>query len=191
MDGSQEMPKTKLAIIDAFLDLLAEEGFFQVTVTDIIKRADINRTTFYQYFSDKYDLLGVVQGKIFDGLMEIVDREFIKDNQTEQEMAASLNNYIRDVLLYLKNHGSAVKALYDNQNETMFLDQAKYRIEGFYPSWRGFFKNSDELLTRYAVEAIVGMMISVIVKWSEGGYSDSVDTIVPLISNAILGMILG
>jgi len=43
-------------IRDAFIALVVEEGFDQVTVHAIAQRAQINRATFYRHYSDKYDL---------------------------------------------------------------------------------------------------------------------------------------
>lgn len=64
---------TKAIIHRAFFDLLREKGFDRVTVTDICKRSDINRGTFYLHYDDKYALLDEVidealdAGPILDG----------------------------------------------------------------------------------------------------------------------------
>lgn len=49
--------RTKKLITDAFLDLLKENDFKHISVTDIVTRADYNRTTFYRHFKDKHDLV--------------------------------------------------------------------------------------------------------------------------------------
>ena len=46
MDRRQR--KTRKAIFDAFEGLMAEEHYSQVTVSQIIGRADIGRSTFYK-----------------------------------------------------------------------------------------------------------------------------------------------
>ncbi|QLL70907.1 TetR/AcrR family transcriptional regulator [Lactobacillus sp. 3B(2020)] len=48
--------RTKKAIVDAFVMLVNQHGFLTETVTEIAKRAMINRQTFYNYYEDKYDL---------------------------------------------------------------------------------------------------------------------------------------
>lgn len=50
--------KTHRAIRDAFVDLLNEKPFAQITVQDILERAPVNRSTFYKYYSGKSDLAG-------------------------------------------------------------------------------------------------------------------------------------
>ncbi len=43
-------------IKEAFMALLIEKGFEATRVSDIVSRAQINRTTFYRHYTDKYDL---------------------------------------------------------------------------------------------------------------------------------------
>jgi len=49
--------RTRGLIQQSFMELLAEKGFRAVTVQDITERAEVNRTTFYAHFPDKYSLL--------------------------------------------------------------------------------------------------------------------------------------
>jgi len=49
--------KTHRAIREAFVDLLHEKPFAQITVQDILERAPVNRSTFYKYYSGKNALV--------------------------------------------------------------------------------------------------------------------------------------
>jgi len=49
--------RTRGLIQRAFIELLAEKGFHEITVQDIAERAEINRATFYAHYPDKYALL--------------------------------------------------------------------------------------------------------------------------------------
>ena len=48
---------TKDRIFQSFLELLSEKPFDKITVRDIVERCNINRNTFYYYYSDIYELL--------------------------------------------------------------------------------------------------------------------------------------
>lgn len=48
---------TKELIYRTFLDLLRQKPFDKITVRDIVESANINRNTFYYYYSDIYELL--------------------------------------------------------------------------------------------------------------------------------------
>ena len=62
--------RTEAAITDAFLDLVAEIGFYEITVKDITARADVSRGTFYQHYEDKYALLAAFEQKIRADLLD-------------------------------------------------------------------------------------------------------------------------
>lgn len=63
--------KTQKAIMDAFLELLASKGFEQISINDIADTADVNRSTIYFHYADKYELfqkcIEMYLGNIFVG----------------------------------------------------------------------------------------------------------------------------
>lgn len=58
--------RTHQQIRDALIDLIFEKHFDNITVGDITNRAMINRSTFYRYYQDKYDVVL----KIFEDAIE-------------------------------------------------------------------------------------------------------------------------
>lgn len=53
----RRIQKSKNAIIEAFVKLMAEKNFEQITINEIAERANVNRGTVYLHYTDKYDLL--------------------------------------------------------------------------------------------------------------------------------------
>ncbi|GII04353.1 TetR/AcrR family transcriptional regulator [Planobispora takensis] len=49
--------RTRAAIRHALMELILEKGYEPVTVTDLINRADVGRSTFYAHFTDKQAVL--------------------------------------------------------------------------------------------------------------------------------------
>lgn len=74
MKRIQQFERTDRDIINAFLSLLANKTFEKITVSDIIREAMINRSTFYQHFPDKYAILETLQHKYVTELTELVQR---------------------------------------------------------------------------------------------------------------------
>ncbi|MUT64833.1 TetR/AcrR family transcriptional regulator [Paenibacillus sp. NEAU-GSW1] len=53
----RRIQKTREAIMSAFVALLEEKGFEQITLNEIAQQANVNRGTIYLHYLDKYDLL--------------------------------------------------------------------------------------------------------------------------------------
>lgn len=99
MDRRQR--KTRTAIYAAFENLMANEHYSQVTVAQIIERADIGRSTFYAHFETKDELLNQICTEMFDHVFEGVNSCCITHAQLEtpnlEGMMAHLLYHLRDV----------------------------------------------------------------------------------------------
>ena len=73
---------TKKMIFEAFLSILKNKPIAKITVKEICAAADINRTTFYKYYKDTYDLLEQIEDELIDNLqanLEHVDKSSLSD----------------------------------------------------------------------------------------------------------------
>ena len=73
---------TKKMIFEAFLSILKNKPIAKITVKEICTAADINRTTFYKYYKDTYDLLEQIEDELIDNLqanLEHVDKSSLSD----------------------------------------------------------------------------------------------------------------
>ncbi len=64
MDSLSGIKITKQNIIEAFWKLYSEGGISNVSVTKLCKIAGYNRSTFYAYFQDIYDVLDTIEEQI-------------------------------------------------------------------------------------------------------------------------------
>lgn len=67
-DTNRSIRRTKRIFKLHFVSLIREKGYKNVTVTDIVERADYNRSTFYLYFKDKEDLTEELVSEILEEL---------------------------------------------------------------------------------------------------------------------------
>ncbi|MCY8604710.1 TetR/AcrR family transcriptional regulator [Bacillus sonorensis] len=68
--GDKRMTQSKKNLKKALFELLAEKEWEKISVQDITKRAKLNRTTFYQYYKDKYDLLHQHVSDMFEAMKQ-------------------------------------------------------------------------------------------------------------------------
>ncbi len=62
--------RTRKLILDAFLSVMREKGFDEVSIQDITDRATLNRATFYAHFPDKYALLDTSMRELFGQMLQ-------------------------------------------------------------------------------------------------------------------------
>ena len=62
--------ETKLALAKAMEELMRSQSVEAVTVTDVARRANVTRQTFYRHFLDKYDLINWYFGKLLERSFE-------------------------------------------------------------------------------------------------------------------------
>ncbi len=62
----------KEAVFNIFHELMREKGYGKITVQDILKRAQIGRTTFYAHFTSKEDVLKASVDHLRNSLLEAV-----------------------------------------------------------------------------------------------------------------------
>ena len=61
--SDRRVRRTEAALLRALLELMVEQGFDSVTVSQLVERADVGRSTFYAHYADKEDLLqGSIKG---------------------------------------------------------------------------------------------------------------------------------
>ena len=62
--------RSRKRITRALADLLQEKPLNKITVTDVVRRAEINRGTFYAHYTDLPDVLHSLIASIFDQIRE-------------------------------------------------------------------------------------------------------------------------
>ncbi|MFE6076948.1 TetR/AcrR family transcriptional regulator [Paenibacillus sp. NPDC057886] len=64
--------RTRVMISEAFLKILPQKSFTEISVVDIAEQANINRSTFYAHFLDKDDLLNSMVNEKFQLLEQLL-----------------------------------------------------------------------------------------------------------------------
>lgn len=93
--------KNRQKIIQAYIELLGEMSFQQISVTDICKQAKVARKTLYGHFSSKEEILDIVSQQVMftgaisaftDPLKEVTGTQN-RMNQTFTQLSIPLSTY--------------------------------------------------------------------------------------------------
>ena len=69
--------RSRKMIRDAFMELVEEKKNGKVTVTDIVKRADINRSTFYAHYQDVQGVAEELEEEIFESTIPLLEIKYV------------------------------------------------------------------------------------------------------------------
>ena len=64
--------RTQQALMDALIALLAVKNYDEISINDIVDRANVGRSTFYAHYQDKDDLLRNGFGRALEILIQHV-----------------------------------------------------------------------------------------------------------------------
>jgi len=65
--------RSRKLITDALADLLLQKPLDKITVSDIVRKAEINRGTFYAHYQDVPDVISHIIQQTFDSIREVLD----------------------------------------------------------------------------------------------------------------------
>ena len=169
--------RTKKNIRQAFLHLLSEKSLSQITVKELSDLADINRKTFYMYYSNIEDIFAELEDELVLKLVHVFEKElFQKELFDSYSFFENLNHTIQeDIDLYrILNHSDLLPHLIqraknalievffrkynisadsDNERYILYAEYAASGILSMYTKWfsRDFHMSLEEL-TRTAAE---------------------------------------
>ena len=111
--------KTKQAIDDAFIELLEEKPLEKIMVTDIAKKANIARKTFYAHYKNMNELIDEDYQKMIVAFRSILNSVInFKEEPTLKEIVGLVN--------FIDHNKHLIKAFYvvseKNMNQQVFMD---------------------------------------------------------------------
>lgn len=152
--------RTQSLIKQVFLALLKEKPIERITVTELCRIADINRSTFYQYYGDIYILLEEVEADFLEQADQVI-QEIIEDTVTPpREITRWVLTYIYQqkelVYLFVFKHKQVefwekldkkilhlfrskvlqVYELPETVSEAVFADTLLFLAAGFYAMYK-------------------------------------------------------
>ena len=138
-----------------FVDMLQAKELSQITVSDICKKAELNRSTFYANYLDVYDLA--------DKLREKLESEFSDlftdyDTAAERSGALRMFTHIKENQLFYKTY---FKLCYDEKHLILTYDRYQAEKE---------FQNQN---LKYHIEFFRNGLNAIIKLWLAGGCEES------------------
>lgn len=159
--------KTDQKIRQVFVTLLRSVGYPKITVSLIIKHAAINRSTFYDHYLDKEDLMSQLQLTFIENLTLNLP-ELNVAAVSNQEL---INHRIDTLIERLYAERETIRLYLSDRSDGRFTE----RLTSFAQQ---LFVQTDivgELIVpeKYAISAVSGVMLNLIVTWIQADFRES------------------
>ena len=175
MDRRQR--KTREAIFKAFISLLGKKDYNNITVGEIIEKADVGRATFYSHFETKDFLLKELSKDLFDHIFET--EEGITSSHSHIFDCDSTDSVFLHLFSHLLKNDNNVLELLAGRNNELFLTYFKSNLTELIKSRLDEFKISKkkELPQDFLVNHIASTFVETLRWWVQNNTNLSPETI--------------
>lgn len=152
-----------------FVELIQTKEINEISVTDICKKAKINRTTFYNNYLDIYDLADKIKEKLEHDVLALYEEE--RTNQYNSNDFSKILHLIKENPLFFKTF---FKLGFDSNN--LFSQNYEYdtnQSKMFY---------NDEFID-YHIEFFRAGFNAIVKKWLYNGCQESVENMCKIITD--------
>lgn len=159
--------KTKERLKIALLETLESKSLDQITISEICKKASVNRNTFYSHYQSVKDLLYEVEANFLE---EIISKIHMDSNSSE-----TVAELLTKILDCVKDNKEMCTLLFtENGDKNLIKTILMFVLPSAVKNWSEEFRISTEKATRLYY-FVIGGAVNVIELWIKEGFI--VDTV--------------
>ena len=147
---------TKQNIKNVFWDIFKEKPIERITVKEICQISGYNRSTFYVYFKDVYDVLNTIENDLLEELHNIL-------NENPVELFSS-NHFVVKMTEIYNTKGEQLYYLFKSDSGSNFISKYKELIKSIL-FVDDFIDKDKELKFQLLFEFMISAIISAISFW--------------------------
>lgn len=117
MKESRKTRYTRMVLQDSLFELMGKKPITNITIKELCENADINRTTFYAYYTDQYDLLRKIEDETLSWAKEAIS-DFIGKTDKDERMKV-----LEEIFQYFVENSKHLQILMSEQGDIDFQKQ--------------------------------------------------------------------
>lgn len=126
--------RSRKLINEALADLLTEKPLDKITVTDVVRRADINRGTFYAHYKDIPDVVDHLVQQAVSVIRAVLITQTGPESNIEHVLLSAIRMLLEeDISFYRKILNSNASSIMQEQLVTIVTDFMLEHKDRFYP----------------------------------------------------------
>ena len=160
--------RTRVRIMDAFIELMEEKDFDTITVKSLVVQANISRGTFYLYFSDIYELVSYVENLLLDEMPELSSSTRpLRDPRTPPTLAECNDNAWESAWFeYYKKCSRYFNALLGPHGDQSFAVKVKKRLQDALATSMGLDGMPGDKYQGYFMKLLPNIFLSLARDWT-------------------------
>ena len=111
----RRMQKTQDSIFNAFDELITQKEYSKISVTEIIQKANIGRSTFYDHFETKEYLLESKCNILFDHI-------FTNASSLSESHINSYTNVVEHILWHIEEEQKVIRGILKSEGAVIFFN---------------------------------------------------------------------
>lgn len=177
--------RTENDLMDAMVALIVEKDYGKITVSEIARRAGVDRTTFYQHYTSKDDLVLAVERRRVAKLMETFGPSLESDHPVSREM-------LRQALLVLMDQDACLdRRIALTPSYDFLLADAKRLLSRLARKALKAGSDLDERHAALCAEFCAAGMLAGYVEWIRSGETIPVEQLVSTLTDLVFQGIEG
>lgn len=172
--------KTKKAIYAAFFELLKEKDMSKITITELARKADIDRKTFYLHFNSVSDIYNELGSKMVSVLKEAIS------GFGERGMAESSYELFMTVNEILNEKLELLREIMNSNDFTSFVFNVKDELCNEIIKMYELQNLGDAEKFKFKAEFIASGTVSMYLRWFKGESMLSMDELALLAGSMII-----
>lgn len=169
--------KTKQSLLQALTKLMCKKKITSITVKELTDLADVNRSTFYLYYRDIFDMVDKIRASLINDFSETYDK-FSKEATTYDDLLS----FFIYVFQFVEINAEIFKIFLCNDVDYTFIEKLKDAIRHCQIPLD---TTSSETEAHYCISFAISGCIGVIQQWLEDdmktSYKDMAEIIVKLL----------
>lgn len=123
--------RSKNLLKQSLILLLQEKNFHEITITDIVNKSDLNRSTFYAHFLDKEELLSFIIDELLHGMITSMNDDINTKAETSRQYCISKHSTLQ-LFTYVAENSSFFKTLLNYHRVPSFTYRLSEALYNFY-----------------------------------------------------------
>lgn len=180
-EDDRRVRKTKARLREALVELLREKRVEEIAVTELTRRADVNRGTFYCHYRDVHQMVEQLEEELFE------EFEGLLDAYPASQLRCGLRPILQDMFDFVIRNADIIISTLGSGGEKAFLSKLTVLVqERVVREWSALYRFESEARRDYCLAFIVGGVVSLIERWAAGRGTENAGEMAALAEEMIL-----